>query len=72
MYLEAFSRGVLQGLDRIGAVIAANPNACVFAIGLAVLCASVWQWSPVVAGVTLGLVLMTIAAWPLLGRTRQE
>lgn len=72
MYLKAFSRGFIEALAMIGAVIAANPNACVFAIGLAVLCSSVWQWSPVVAGTTLGVVLMIVAAWPLLMAIRKH
>lgn len=45
-------------------VLMANLNALAFAIGLGVLCVSVAAWSPPSAGVILGLVLMTLAAWP--------
>lgn len=43
-----------------------HANTLVFAAGLALLCTSVAAWSPPTAGVILGCVLMTIAAWPYL------
>jgi ABC-type branched-subunit amino acid transport system permease subunit len=38
----------------------------IFAVGLAVLCGSVAQWSGPLAGVILGAVLMFVAVWPIL------
>jgi hypothetical protein len=44
----------------------------VFAVGLAVLCSSVAQWSRALAGVILGAVLMLVAVWPILMRKGQS
>lgn len=50
----------------------ANPNTLVFALGLIVLCGSVARWSAPLAGALCGVVLMVVAAWPVLSRMRKD
>lgn len=45
-----------------------DPNTATFIVGVAVLCASVAQWSAPLAGVICGLVLIAVAVWPLVGK----
>lgn len=47
-------------------------NTAVFAAGLCVLCVSVAQWSPALAGTVCGGVLMCVAAWPFLMKKRND
>lgn len=47
-------------------LLAANPNACVFAVGLVLVCSSVSVWSRPLAGTIAGVVLMAVAVWPYL------
>ena len=59
-------------MTRVLQLLAGNANALAFGVGLAVLCASVSAWSRPLAGVILGLVLMTISAWPFLVCSSRE
>ena len=62
-------RAVLIGALQL---LASNPNATVFVIGLTVLCASVARWSGPLAGSIAGVVLMLVAVYPFLVRRKSE
>jgi hypothetical protein len=60
-WIKAFGIGVAR-------VVTGNPNTVVFAVGLALLCLSVAQWSGPLAGAIAGAVLMTVGVWPFIAR----
>ena len=72
MTLQTISEKVRSSADGVSRVLAKNPNALTFAVGLAVLAASVSQWSAPAAGVIVGVTLMLVAVWPFVARARQE
>lgn len=60
------------GLRFAWRIFSSNPYAVVFLLGLSVLCGSVAQWSGPLAGTIAGVVLMLVAAWPFLGRSKER
>jgi hypothetical protein len=63
---------VRSSIEATARVIAANPNAVTFLVGLTVLAASIAQWSGPMAGVVVGGTLMLVAVWPFVARARGE
>lgn len=58
-------------MTKVIAALRAQLNALVFFAGFACLGYGVARWSPPAAYVALGVVLMIVAVWPYLQRTRK-
>lgn len=57
---------VSKVVRQLGAQLAENLNAAVFAVGFATAYVGLSQWSSAAANVAAGVVLMVIGAWPFL------